>query len=98
MKITAALLAIAAIACVATIAQAVDQADRPAGIGEKDWIQISERLGFVLDQPGIQPGANQSRQVLIAPPDRVSAELLPPAKGYFVVKTPGGWQRIVISE
>jgi uncharacterized membrane protein YqjE len=28
MKITAALLAIAAIACVATIAQAIDQADR----------------------------------------------------------------------
>lgn len=98
MKLKATLLAAAAIALVASIAQAVNQADRPAGIEEKNWIQVSERLGFVLDQKGIQPAANHSRQVLIAPPERVSAELLPPAKGYFVVKTSGGWQRLVISE
>lgn len=92
------LLIVAAIVFAAGMAQAIDQPDRPAGVAEKDWVQISERLGFVLDQQGIQPAANQSRQILIAPPERVSAELLPPAKGYFVVKTPGGWQRIVISE
>ena len=98
MKKAATLLTIAAIALAASIAHAVGQADRPAGIGEKDWIPISERLGFVLDQQAIQPTANQSRQVLIAPPERISAEHLPPAKGYFVVKTSAGWQRIVISD
>ena len=83
---------------VATIALAIDQADRPAGIAKEDWIQISERLGFVLDEQAAQPAANQSRQILIAPPGRVSAELMPPAKGYFVVKTSEGWRRIAIAE
>ena len=82
----------------ATIALATDRADRPTGIAKEHWIQISERLGFVLDEQAVQSAGNQSRQVLIAPPEHVSAELLPPAKGYFVVKTSEGWRRIAIAE
>ena len=83
---------------IATTALASEQADRPVGISKEHWIQISERLGLVLDEQAVQPAANQSRQILIAPPEHVSAELLPPAKGYFVVKTPEGWRRIAIAE
>ena len=91
-------LAVVSLLFAATIALANEPADRPTGIAKEHWIPISERLGFVLDEQAVQPAANQSRQVLIAPPDRVSAELLPPAKGYFVVKTPEGWRRIPIAE
>jgi hypothetical protein len=83
---------------VATIDLAGEQADRPAGISKEHWIQMSERLGFVLDEQAAQPAANLSRQILLAPPEHVSAELLPPAKGYFVVKTSEGWRRIAIAE
>jgi hypothetical protein len=91
-------LTFVAVLFVAAIALANEQPDRPAGISEEHWIQISERLGFVLDEQAVQPAANQSRQILLAPPEHVSAELLPPAKGYFVVKTPEGWRRIAIAE
>ena len=90
--------ALVAVLFVAAIALANELPDRPVGISKEHWIPISERLGFVLDEQAVQPAANQSRQILIAPPEHVSAELLPPAKGYFVVKTPEGWRRIVIAE
>jgi hypothetical protein len=82
---------------VAAIALANELPDRPAGISKEHWIPISERLGFVLEQ-AVQPSANQSRQILIAPPEHVSAELLPPAKAYFVVKTTEGWRRLAMAE
>lgn len=91
-------LLIAATVLFATqVASGSDQADRPTGVVERNWVQISPQFGFVIDEKR-EPTGNQSRQVLIAPPDSVSAELMPPAKGYFVVKTSGGWRRIVIAE
>jgi len=76
-----------------------DTADRPAGVEAKNWLPISDRLGFVVvpekDWPRIIGG---SRQVLLADPDRVSANLQPPKKGYFVIKTEAGWQRVVVAE
>jgi hypothetical protein len=78
-------------------ASAADASDRPAGVEEHNWILISDRLGFVVVAPRdsmiIAPAA-----VLWAPPEAVSAEHMPPKKGYFVIRTPAGWQRVVISE
>jgi hypothetical protein len=80
------------------IASANDAKDRPSGVEGKNWISISDRFGFVIDEKGARPSANSSRQVLIAPPEAVSAELMPPAKGYFVVKTATGWRRVAMAE
>jgi hypothetical protein len=78
-------------------ALAADRSDRPAGVEEHNWILISNRLGFVVvtakDSMIIAPAA-----VLLAPPEAVSAEHMPPKKGYFVIRTSAGWQRLVISE
>lgn len=77
---------------------AADSADRPAGVEARNWLPISEGFGFVVvaeQDARIVPG---SRQVLIADPEHVSADLMPPKKGYFVIKTKAGWQRLVISD
>lgn len=89
---------IAAVALAAYAVVAAEQQDRPTGVPERDWIPLSERLGFVLDEKSVWPSANSSRQILIAPPDVLSADHMPPAKGYFVVKTPLGWRRVVIAD
>lgn len=81
------------------VANASDHADAPAGVSPSHWIPVSDRLGFVLEEHSPSAtGAAQSEQILIAPPEKTSAKLMPPAKGYFVVKTALGWQRIAISE
>ena len=92
------MVAIAAVALAAYAVVAAEQQDRPPGVAVRDWIPISERLGFVLDEKTVWPSANSSQQVLIAPPDVISAEHMPPAKGYFVVKTALGWRRVVIAD
>jgi hypothetical protein len=77
---------------------AADASERPVGVEAKNWLPISDRLGFVVvpekEWPRIVGG---SRELLLADPDRVSANLQPPKKGYFVIKTEAGWQRIVVS-
>lgn len=88
----------AMVAFFACMVGAAERQDRPAGVAEKDWIHISERFGFVVENTTVWPLANSSRQVLIAPPETVSAEHMPPAKGYFVVKTSAGWRRVTIAE
>jgi len=90
-------LALGAIALTVLVASAAEQQDRPAGVEEQHWIAISDRFGFVVQEARAEPGGNSSRQILIAPPDVVSAVLMPPTKGYFVVKTPMGWRRVVIA-
>lgn len=62
---------------------------------------VSDRLGLglvVVDKAERFPSATGSRQILIAPLESVSAELMPPKKGYFAVKTQNGWQCLVVSE
>ena len=72
--------------------------DRPAGVEAKNWLPISDRLGFVVEAEKEWPRIiGGSREVLLADPDAVSAELQPPKKGYFVIKTEAGWQRVVVS-
>ena len=56
------------------------------------------KFGFVIDEKNAYPPPNSSHQILIASPDAVSAELMPPAKGYFVVKTATGWRRVAMAE
>ena len=88
---------VAAAALAAYAVVAAEQQDRPAGVSGQDWIQISERFGFVVDEKPVWP-SNSSQQILIAPPDVLSAVHMPPAKGYFVVRTALGWQRVVIAD
>lgn len=86
------------IALTVLVASAAEQQERPAGVDERDWVQISERFGFVVDEAPVVPGGiTDSRQLLIVPPDAVSSVLMPPTKGYFVVKTPMGWRRVAIA-
>ena len=95
MKTLAVLvLSLAAILAIQSVS-AADNADRPAGVEERHWIPISERLGFVVL-------AQKPPQVRITavplPSGIVSAELMPPEKGYFVVKTSMGWRRLVVTD
>jgi hypothetical protein len=77
---------------------AADENDRPNGIEAHNWLPISDRLGFVVLAEKEGRLIQGSRQVLIADPERVSAGLMPPKKGYFVIKTKAGWQRVVVSD
>ena len=74
---------------------AADNAERPAGIEERNWIPISERLGFVVLAQKPPPGRITAVPL---PSGIVSAELMPPEKGYFVVKTSMGWRRLVVTD
>ena len=62
-----------------------DVSDRPNGVDAKNWIQVSDRLGFVIE-PMPFPLATD-RQILLAKQ---------PLRGYFSAKTPAGWQRLAI--
>jgi hypothetical protein len=80
-----------------SVSFAADEGDRPAGVESKDWMPISERFGFVVvSEKDLPRAVGGSRQLLLADPDRLSAELQPPKKGYFVIKTQTGWQRVVV--
>lgn len=82
----------------ALISSAADEGSRPPGVLARDWVRISERLGFVVTQTdgGSIPG--NGAQVLRAAPEMVGADLTPPLKGYFVIRTPTGWRQIVMAE
>jgi hypothetical protein len=63
-----------------------DTADRPNGVDARNWIKVSDRLGFVFESSGF-PGGGGDRQILLN---------RQPLRGYFTAKTPGGWQRLAI--
>jgi hypothetical protein len=94
MKKLVTLALIAAALLTAHLVAAAVRSDRPLGVAEHDWISISERFGFVLDQKSPAGTLIDSRQLLIVPPDVLVPELMPPVKGYFVVKTDAGWRRL----
>lgn len=56
---------------------------------ERDWIPVSDKMGFVVTTPDMYPGPGGGNQVLL---------LTPPAEGYFMVRTGNGWQRIIIND
>jgi hypothetical protein len=62
-----------------------DVSGRPNGVDAKYWIQVSDRLGFVVEPMAFPLGTD--RQILLAKQ---------PLRGYFSAKTPGGWQRLAI--
>jgi hypothetical protein len=64
-------------------------ADRPAGLDERNWISVNDRLGFVVTTPHLQPGPGGDAQVLL---------LTPPTEGYFMIRASTGWQRISIKD
>ncbi|HEY2675803.1 MAG TPA: hypothetical protein VGI65_02465 [Steroidobacteraceae bacterium] len=82
-------LAIATIILASAIAAhfvfGADTLDRPTGVDAKHWIQVGDRLGFVVE-PMPYP-MSTDRQVLIAKQ---------PLRGYFSAKISGGWQRLSI--
>jgi hypothetical protein len=96
MKTLAMLVLIAAAILATHLVTAAARNDRPFGVAEADWIPISERLGFVMTPTDSLSDPNQSRQLLLIPPEAVPAELRPPLKGCFAAKTDAGWQRLVV--
>ena len=100
MKTLATLALSLAAAFVTQHAAAADSADRPAGVEERHWIPITERLGFVVlaQKKQFPPPFPVNREALVPPPESISAELMPPEKGYFVVKTSTGWRRLVVTD
>jgi hypothetical protein len=65
--------------------------DRPSGVVARDWIPVSDRLGFVVTSPNPYPGA-------LVTVDRQPLLLAPPAEGYFMIRAGNGWQRIAIKD
>lgn len=85
--------------CAASTVVAVEPADRPTTVDSKDWIKISDGFGFVVVEATDRPeGTTTSQQLLLADPSTVSAEHMPPKKGYFVIRTAAGWQPVVLTE
>ena len=62
-----------------------DTSDRPSGVGAGNWIQVSDRLGFVVEPMPFPQAVD--RQILL---------VKQPLRGYFSAKTAGGWQRLAI--
>jgi hypothetical protein len=87
--------AISATALVLTSAFAIHLAvaasgpDRPAGVEYRDWIPVSDKMGFVVTTPHTYPLPAVNKQPLL---------LTPPAVGYFMVCAGDGWQRIAIKD
>jgi hypothetical protein len=63
--------------------------NRPQGVSAKQWIPISDKLGFVV-LPRVSIGSGS------ADPDVLQVKL--PVEGYFMVKDNTGWSRVAITE
>ena len=63
--------------------------DCPPGVEERDWIPVSEKMGFVVTTPHSYP---------LAPLDQQPLLLAAPAEGYFMVHTGNAWRRILIKD
>jgi hypothetical protein len=62
---------------------------RPQGVSAKQWIPISDKLGFVELPPAAIASGSADPDVLL---------VKPPVQGYFMVKDNTGWSRIAIAE
>jgi hypothetical protein len=90
MKAIAASLLILASVLAVHFANGASSPDRPAGIEGRDWIPVSDKMGFVVTTPHVFPPMPvRDKQPLL---------LAPPAEGYFMVRTGNGWQRIIIQD
>jgi hypothetical protein len=91
MKPIAAALLIFASAITIHFANGASRPDRPAGVAERDWIPVSDKMGIVLTTPQSAPGA-------LVTTDRQPLLLAQPAEGYFMVRSGIGWQRIIVQD
>jgi hypothetical protein len=84
MKIMTATFLICASTLTIHFALGASSGGRPAAVEERNWIPVSDKMGFVVTSSHPFP-----------PP---TVMLAPPAEGYFMVRTGNGWQRLVIVE
>jgi hypothetical protein len=91
MKAIAATLLILASVLAIHFANGSPTPDRPAGVDAGHWIPVSDKMGFVVTTSQPVPGA-------LVTTDRQPLLLTPPAQGYFMVRTVGTWQRIIIQD
>jgi hypothetical protein len=90
MKAVTAALAILASVLTIHFANGAPPPDRPAGVDAQHWIPVSDKMGLVVTTPGVH-GA-------LVTTDRRPLLLLPPAEGYFMVRSGIGWQRIAVKD
>ncbi|HEY0801217.1 MAG TPA: hypothetical protein VGD54_10260 [Steroidobacteraceae bacterium] len=97
--ITASMLLLGSILTVHFVLGA-DSSDRPARVAAKNWIPISDRLGFVLDPPTASQGVwvAPGSEVLPTAGPRLLLATSPPLEGYFVAKTQTGWRRLAVTQ
>jgi hypothetical protein len=88
MKAIAATLLILACVLAVHFASGASAGDCPAGVEERNWISVSDKMGFVLTTP----------QMRVPTVDKQALLLTPPAEGYFMVYTGNGWQRLIIQD
>jgi hypothetical protein len=99
MKMLSRLFLCTALALAVHPGRAADDDERPPSVEARNWIAITDRLGFVVVNERKQfPGLGGQPGVLLVAPENVSAQHSPPRKGYFVVKTDSGWLRLTVSE
>ena len=79
---------------VAAQALATEPGDTPPGVEGRNWIRVTENLGFVVvsiePTATVPPGANADQLLL----HEVSPS--PPAVGYFMVRSANGWRRLLV--
>jgi hypothetical protein len=91
MKAIAASLLILGTVLAVHFAIGASSPDRPAGVDARNWIPISDKMGFVVTTSEGYPGA-------LVTTDRQPLLLAPPAEGYFMVRAGDRWQRIMIKD
>lgn len=82
MKAIAATFLILASVLVIHFALGASSPDRPTGIEGRNWIPVSDKMGFVDTSPHPFPPGD--------------AMLEPPTEGYFMIRNRNGWHRIII--
>jgi hypothetical protein len=89
MKVMAATLLLLLSVLAIHFALGASSPDRPAGVEERDWIPVSDKMGFVVTTSHTYP---------LAPLDKQPLLLAPSAEGYFMVHTGNVWQRLTIKD
>jgi hypothetical protein len=77
MKAIAVTLLILASVLTIHLALSASTPARPAGVEDRDWIPVSDKMGFVVT----------TSQIGVTTVDRQPLLLMPPAEGYFIVHT-----------
>ena len=62
--ITASLLILASVLAV-HFASGASAGDRPVGVPERNWIPVSDKMGFVVTTPHINPGVMDKQKCLV---------------------------------